>query len=96
MSERHLEGACEKLGKIAPMSSSGPGSPTGHLWALQHVENENSISLLPRNHERNPRRHSHATPVRDMSVPQGQGNGGDLLYCVPNRRNLKSSTRKSY
>lgn len=62
--------------------------------ALQHVEKDGNISLLPGNHKRKSMRHSHATPVRDVSIPQGQGNNGDLLHCVSNKRNLKSSFHK--
>jgi len=61
MSHRHLEGACEKLS--APKSSSGPGSPGGDLWALQHVEKEDNIPLLLRKHREKLLRHYHATPV---------------------------------
>lgn len=85
---RDLEGGCEKLRRIAPTSSSGPGSPTGHLWALQRVERR-ITSLLLRNHKRKPMRHCHATPVRDTSIPQGQGNAGDILLWVSSKKKSK-------
>lgn len=66
-----------------------------HLWALQHVQKENNVSLLPRNRKRKPIRCSNAAPVRDTSVPPERGNGGDLLLWVPNKRNLKFSISKN-
>ena len=76
------------------MSTSGPDSPTGHLWALQCVEKEDIISLRTRDHKERFIRYYCARQVGDMSIPQGQGNGGHLLHCVSNKRNLKSSFQK--
>lgn len=73
MSQRHLEGACEKLGKNAATSISGPGSPTGHLWALQHGEKEDNTSSLPRNHKRKHTRHEHPSGTGEWWGPTALG-----------------------